>query len=177
MSGSQTAVSALERNWEMVTSAVADVDEPTMSARPNDDSNSMSWLVWHMTRVADRFIHFRLMDKPQIWSVDVWHEKFNMGANPDDFGMGWSNEQAAAWQAPAKEVLMDYFNSVNTAVASYLRSLSETDLTRDIPFPAPPATLPVGEALSILVGTTSSTEGRWPTCGDTSAAWAGTGSS
>ena len=151
MSGSQTAVSALERNWEMVKSAVAEVDEPTMSARPNNDSNSMSWLIWHMTRVADRFIHFRLMNKPQIWTVDAWHEKFNMEANPDDFGMGWSNEQAAAWKAPATEVLMDYFNAVNSAVASYLRSMSETDLARDIPFPAPPATLPVGEALSILV--------------------------
>ncbi len=71
MSANTTAVSALERNWEMVTSAVADVDEPTMAARPNEGSNSMSWLIWHMARVADRFIHFRFMDKPQIWTVDA----------------------------------------------------------------------------------------------------------
>lgn len=151
MSGNQTALHALERNWEMVTSAVAEVDDATMSNRPNDDSNSMSWLIWHMTRVADRFIHFRLMNEPQLWVKDAWHEKFGMDENPDDFGMGWSNEQAAAWQSPTKEVLMEYFNSVNTTVAGYMRSMTEADLARVIPFPAPPATLAVGEALSILV--------------------------
>ena len=151
MSGIQTTVSAMERNWQMVTSAVAEVDEDTMATRPNADSNSMSWLIWHMTRVADRFIHFRLMEKPQIWTVDAWHEKFNMAADPDDFGMGWTNEQAAAWQAPLKKVLMDYFNTVNSAVAGYLRSLSEADLEREINWTAPTATMPVGEALSILV--------------------------
>ena len=54
MSATQTTVSALERNWQMVLEAVSEVDEATMTARPNDDSNSMSWLIWHMTRVADR---------------------------------------------------------------------------------------------------------------------------
>jgi len=151
MSSNQTTVSALERNWNMVTSAVAEVDEGTMAARPNDDSNSMSWLIWHITRVADRFIHFRLMDQPQIWTVDAWHERFNMPADPDDFGMGWTNEQAAAWQAPLKDVLMDYFNVVNSAVGAYLRSLSEADLAREVKWTAPIDTMPVGDALGILV--------------------------
>ena len=151
MSNTQTTVSALARNWEMVASAVAEVDETTMTDRPNEDSNSMSWLIWHMTRVADRFIHFRLMDKPQIWTVDAWHEKFNMAADPHDFGMGWSNEQAAAWQAPPKDVVMEYFNTVNSAVSAYLLPLSDADLAREINWTAPIATLSVGEALGILV--------------------------
>ena len=151
MSANTTAVSALERNWEMVTSAVAEVDEPTMATRPNDDSNSMSWLIWHMTRVADRFIHFRLMDKPQIWTVDAWHERFSMAADPNDFGMGWTNEQAAAWQAPSKDVLMDYFDAANAAAASYLSSLSEADLAREVDWTAPTATMRVDDALGILV--------------------------
>ena len=151
MSNDQTTVSALERNWRMVAAAVSEVDETTMAARPNEDSNSMSWLIWHMTRVADRFIHFRLMDKPQIWTVDAWHERFNMPADPDDFGMGWSNEQAAAWQAPPKDILMDYFDKVNSAVAAYLGSLSDTELAREIIWTAPSSTLSVGEALGILV--------------------------
>jgi uncharacterized damage-inducible protein DinB len=151
MSATQTTVSALERNWQMVLEAVSEVDEATMTARPNDDSNSMSWLIWHMTRVADRFIHFRLMSKPQIWTEGAWHEKFKMAANSDDFGMGWSNEQAAAWEAPSKDVLLDYFNTVNTAVGAYLQSLSEADLAREIPFPVAPDTIAVGDALGVLV--------------------------
>ena len=151
MPGIQTAVSAMERNWQMVTSAVSEVDETTMTARPNDDSNSMSWLIWHMTRVADRFIHFRLMEKPQLWTVDAWHERFNMAADPDDFGMGWSNEQAAAWQSPSKDILMDYFEISNAAATTYIGSLSDSDLAREVQWNAPTETMVVDDALGILV--------------------------
>ncbi len=151
MSGNRTTMAALERNWQMVISAVSDVDEATMAVRPNEDSNSMSWLIWHMSRVTDRFIHFRLTDKPQLWTVDAWHEKFNMPADANDMGMGWTNEQAAAWQAPSKDVLMDYFDAANAAAASYLSSLSEADLAREIDWTAPTATMRVDDALGILV--------------------------
>ena len=151
MAENLTAIAALERNWDMVNLAVAEVDEATMVARPNDDSNSMSWLIWHMTRVADRFIHFRLLDKPQLWVTDGWHEKFNMPADPQEFGFGWSNEQVNAWQAPSKAVLMAYFDATNAAVAEYFSSLTEAELARVIPFPALPDTLTVNEALGNLV--------------------------
>ena len=116
MAENQTVLSAFESNWEMVTLAVAEVDETAMAARPNDDSNSMRWLVWHMTRVADRFIHFRLTDKPQLWTADAWHDKFNMPDDPQEFGLGWSNERVAAWQSPPKAVVMAYFHAVKSVV-------------------------------------------------------------
>ena len=151
MAENQTALSALERNWEMVTLAVAEVDEATMVARPNDDSNSMSWLIWHMTRVADRFIHFRLTDKPQLWAADAWHDQFNMPDDPQEFGLGWSDKRVAIWQSPPKAVVMAYFHAVNSVVIEYFNSLTERELTRVIPFPALPDTMTVGEALGNLV--------------------------
>ena len=151
MAENQTALSALERNWEMVTLAVAEVDETTMVARPNDDSNSMSWLIWHMRRVADRFIHFRLTDKPQLWTADAWHDKFNMPDDPHEFGLGWSDKRVAVWQSPPKAVVMAYFHAVNSVVIEYFNSLTERELARVIPFPALPDTMTVGEALGNLV--------------------------
>ncbi len=151
MSGTKTTLSALERNWNMVKSAMSDVDEATMDIRPNHDSNSMSWLVWHMSRVTDRFIHFRLSDKPQLWSVDGWHAKFSMPDEPNDMGMGWTNDQAAAWQSPSKDVLMDYFDKSNAAAAAYIGSLTDADLAREIEWTAPTATMVVDDALGILV--------------------------
>ena len=151
MSGNRAIVSALERNWQMVTSAVSDVDEPLLSTQPNEDSNSMSWLVWHMARVTDRLIHMRLQGGPQIWSVNGWYTKFNMPDEPNDMGMGWSKEQVSAWQAPAKEILMEYFAKANSAAASYIGSLTDADLNREIPWTAPTETMPMEEALSILL--------------------------
>ena len=151
MSGTGTTLSALERNWNMVKSAVSDVDEATMAIRPNADSNSMSWLVWHMSRVTDRFIHMRLKDEPQLWSKDAWYEKFAMPEDADDMGMGWSNERAAAWQSPSKDVLMEYFDKSNAAAAAYIGALTEADLAREIQWSARTATMVVDNALGILV--------------------------
>jgi len=151
MAGNRTTVSALERNWNMVTSAVSDVDDATMAIRPNADSNSMSWLIWHMARVTDRLIHMRLKGAPQVWSEERWFEKFNMPDEPDDMGMGWDNERVSAWQAPSKDVLMRYFDKANAAAAAYISSLSESDLTREVPWNAPTETNSVEEALAILL--------------------------
>ena len=151
MSGTRTTLSALERNWNMVRTAVSDVDEATMAIRPNADSNSMSWLVWHMSRVTDRFIHMRLKGEPQLWSKETWYEKFAMPEDADDMGMGWSNERAATWQSPSKDILMDYFEISNAAAAAYIGSLSDADLAREIRWNAPTATMVVDDALGILV--------------------------
>ena len=151
MAENQAVLSAFERNWEMVTLAVAEVDETAMAARPNDDSNSMSWLVWHMARVTDRLIHMRLQDVPQIWSTESWYEKFNMPDEPNDMGMGWSKEQVAAWQSPSKDVLMGYFDKANAAAASYISGLTDAELGREIPWNAPTETMSMEEALAILI--------------------------
>lgn len=151
MSATETAMSALERNWDMVDTALADADEATMASRPNDQSNSINWLLWHMTRVADRFIHSRFQDAPQLWIKDGWYDKFSMAPEPNDFGMGWSSDQVAAWQSPAGDVLVGYYEAVKTAARDYLRPLSAEDLEKQVPFPALPNTAAMGDVLGVLV--------------------------
>ena len=151
MPATETTMSALERNWEMVDKALADVDDKVMASRPNDQSNSISWLLWHMSRVVDRFIHTRLQEAPQLWIKDGWHEKFGMPPEADDFGMGWSADKVEAWRPPPRDVLVGYYEAANSAARAYLRPLSASDLERQIPFPAPPNTLSAGDALGVLV--------------------------
>ncbi len=104
-----------------------------------------------MAGVTDRLIHIHLQDVSQIWSKDHWYEKFNMPDEPDDMGMGWSSKKVSASQAPSKEVLMGYFNEANSAAAAYIASIPESDMRREIPWTAPTQTMPVEEALTILV--------------------------
>lgn len=151
MSDTATSVAALDRNWDMVTTALADLDDASLLVRPNPQSNSISWLLWHMSRVADRFIHTRLQESPQIWIKDGWHEKHNMAPEPEEIGLGWTSEQVEAWRPPSREVQMAYFAAANDAAKKYISSLSASDMDRQIPFPALPNTLPVGEALGVLV--------------------------
>lgn len=152
MPATETALSALERNWGMVDKALDGVDDNALGIQPNDQSNSMGWLLWHMSRVVDRFIHARFQqDAPQMWIKDGWHEKFGLDADPNTTGMGWSAEQVAAWKLPAKHVLVEYYEAVKTTARDYISALSESDLERQIPFPTLPDTAPIRTVLGVLV--------------------------
>ena len=151
MSDAATTIFSLQRNWDMVSTAVAGVDDATLVQMPNEQSNSIAWLVWHMTRVADRFIHTRFQDTGQLWTAGGWAGKFGMEASADEFGMGWSTEQVSAWQSPPREVLMGYYDAVNDAARDYINGLDAEGLARQVPAAAPGTTMPVAEALGILV--------------------------
>ncbi len=150
MAATDTAVFALKRNWDMVSTAVAGVDDETLARMPNGQSNPMNWLVWHMTRVVDRFIHSRFQDTGQLWDAGGWHRKFGMDADPEEFGIGWTAQQVADWPAPSRETLMGYYDAVNEAARNYISGLSAADLDRQAPAPGG-TTMPVGDALGILV--------------------------
>ena len=67
MSATETAMSALERNWGMVDKALEGVDDAMLGDRLNEESNSMGWLVFHMNRiVAVSYTHLTLPTTPYV---------------------------------------------------------------------------------------------------------------
>ena len=95
MSATEAAMSALERNWSMVDRALEDVDDVILRNQPNNQSNSMGWLLWHMSRIVDRFIHTGCQGSPQLWFKDNWYNKFGLDDDINNTGMGWSEKEIA----------------------------------------------------------------------------------
>ena len=151
MSATETAMSALERNWSMVDRALEDVDDAVLGNQPNDQSNSIGWLLWHMSRVVDRFVHASCQDTTQLWIKDGWFDKFGLDADSNNTGQGWSEERVASWQLPSKNLLVDYYNVVKEAAREYIQPLSESDLERQIPAPPPAGTASIGSRLGVVV--------------------------
>ena len=147
MAAGEAILSALQRNWNMVDTAVADLDDSNLGRRTDDHSNSVAWILWHMCRVVDSFINTRFQGTTQIWIRDSWHQKFNMDDDPDNRGVGWSAEQVAAWAVPSREALLGYYGAVNAAAKEYITSLSASDL--EVTKVIPPVTEPrtVADAL------------------------------
>jgi len=139
----ESVLYALQRNWDMVNAALKDLDEANLARRPNEQSNSVAWTLWHMTRVVDTFINPRFQGKPQLWVSARWFEKFGMSEDPDDRGVGWTSEQVTAWKPPAREVLLGYFDAVTTGAREYISSMTAADLERRLVVP------PVAEPRSV----------------------------
>ena len=150
MSATQTAITALERNWGMVDKALEDADDAMLEGRLNDESNSMGWLLWHKTRVVDRFVHAWCQEASQLWIKDGWYEKFGLSDDANETGLGWDIEQVAAWKLPPKESLVGYYEAVKAAATEYIGSLSATDMERELNIPPRPIAS-IGTLLGVLV--------------------------
>lgn len=132
MAATDVISTSLERNWSMVGRALEGLDDAIMARQPNDDSNSIAWLMFHMNRVVDLFFNERLQSKPHIWVKDGWHQKFGMDDNPANNGQGWTKEQLAQWTPPSKELLMAYSEAVKECAREYLKALTDEELAGSV---------------------------------------------
>ncbi len=121
-------LTAHRRNWDMIDAALADMDDALVARIPAEQCNSVAWIMWHMCRVVDTFIHTRLQETTQIWVSGGWHEKFGMDADPEDRGVGWTAEQVAAWDAPSKDALVGYYGEVRAAAETFMEGLTLEEL-------------------------------------------------
>ncbi len=147
MAASEGLLYALERNWEMVDSALESLDEAAMSRIPADQCNSVAWILWHMDRVVDTFIHTRLRSSTQLWVSDGWHQKYGMSDDPEDRGVGWTAEQVAAWAAAPRDVQLGYYEAIKNAAREYIGSLSDAEMEVTLVIPPVPEPRSVAQGL------------------------------
>jgi uncharacterized damage-inducible protein DinB len=116
---------------EFLKNVLRDLSQKDLDWMPRKDSNSIGWLIWHLTRQQDAQIA-SLMGEEQIWQKDNWHAKFNRDANPRDIGFGHTPDQIAAFQSPDISTLLEYLRTTTNRTIQFLESLSEEDLDREL---------------------------------------------
>ena len=141
-------VLAMERNWDMIDGALEGLDDAAMGRQPTDQCNSVAWILWHLSRVTDMFVHTRFRDMPQAWLSEGWHEKFGMPADGDDRGVGWSAAQVAQWQPPAKNVQLAYYEAMKNHTRDFLANITPEQLERKIVM----GTVPEPRTVATLMG-------------------------
>ncbi len=110
-------------------------------------SNSVGWLVWHISRGQDRNLS-ELTGSTQLWLADDWATRFDRPADPTDTGYGHSAEQAAAFRCPALEILLAYHDATHGLAEKYLASAADHDLGRLVVSPTLGNTHTVEERLA-----------------------------
>jgi hypothetical protein len=140
MASSDVLVDAFERVRDAVHPAVNDLSAEQLAFRPYGESNSIAWLVWHLTRIQDDHVA-GLHGEEQAWTGGGWFERFALPFDPADTGYGHGPEDVAKVTADAT-LLLGYFEAVHDKTVAYLCTLSNTDLERVIdPSWDPPITV------------------------------------
>ena len=130
-----TIATCLGRNWAMVESALESMDDDMLARAPAAACNPPAWILWHMSRVMDTFIHSRVRNVEQVWVRDGWAGKFDMAPDGGDLGVGWTAEQVAAWPPPVRDIQVGYYLAVKSSIQQYLDEADEDELAREILWP------------------------------------------
>lgn len=97
---------------------------------PEPASNSIGWLLWHLTRVQDSHIA-ELLDRDQVWVEGGWAERFGLdAAEAHDVGYGHTGEQMAKVRPENAAAVRDYYAAVRARTRDFLSSVTAADLDR-----------------------------------------------
>ena len=128
--------------------ALEGITDEQLTYRPNDHSNSIAWLVWHLTRVQDRIVS-GLAGKQQAWVADGWHAKFGRPAEEGDAGMGHGPDEVASIKPQSAQLLLDHYNGILKHSEAYVSGLGPSDFDRVVDPSNPEVT--VGRRLQVCI--------------------------
>ena len=117
------------RIQEEVHAAVGGLDPDDLNARPTADTNSIAWLVWHLTRVQDDHIA-DAFGLDQVWLTQDWEKRFGLDLARRDTGYGHSPAKVAKVRVDSADLLTGYYDAVHEQSLGVLRELSAEDLER-----------------------------------------------
>ena len=141
-----TLLSRLPRTLHV---ALDGITAEQLAYRPGDQSNSIGWLVWHLSRIQDRIVS-NLVGQEQAWVSDGWHAKFGRAADAADTGMGVAPDEAHSLRLESADPLLAYYDAVAKRSLEYLSGLTPADLDLVIDASNPETTVGFRLAVCIL---------------------------
>jgi len=118
--------SGLEEYLDALKKAVDGLTPAELQWQPTLASNSISWIVWHMARVEDRWVNRVLRSDVELWIRDGWHEKFGM--SKEAHGYGETEAKVRAMPEVAMSDLLVYFDAVRQSTLAYLEQMTSADI-------------------------------------------------
>jgi hypothetical protein len=119
---------ALGRVRDQVPGVVGGLDVDQLAWRPDDGSNSIAWLVWHLTRIEDDHIA-EVAVTDQVWTASGWYDRFALPFPPAAHGWGHKPEEVAQVRVDA-ELLVGYHADTAARAIEYVGALTPEALDR-----------------------------------------------
>ncbi len=113
-------VAQLDAGYQWIERAADGLTDEQLYYQPTSDTNSIAWLVWHLSRWRDAK-GATISGVPQVWISEGWAERFGMGA--DRTGLGDTVEQVASFK-PDRDDLLGYAGAAHRAIVECVSRLA-----------------------------------------------------
>src|SRR5207247_3134684 len=111
MTSAELLLDALGRIPEQVHDVIDGLTPDQLTFHLDSEANSIAWLVWHLTRIADDHVS-EVASRPQVWTSGGWARRWGLPLDDADSGYGHTARQVAAVTGDA-EMLRGYFDAVH----------------------------------------------------------------
>lgn len=128
MRSSELLLDALGRIPGQVYEVLDGLTADQISARLDPEANSIAWLLWHLSRIADDHVA-EVAGVPQVWLSGDWAQRWRLPFAAEDTGYGHTSKEVAAVTGDP-ELIRGYFDAVQEMTLKFVRSLSDADLDR-----------------------------------------------
>jgi hypothetical protein len=143
MTGNDLLLDAFGRIGELVHGVVEGLGPDELTYRVDADSNTICWLVWHLTRIQDDHVA-DVAGTEQAWTAQGWARRFDLPFDDSDTGYGHDSADVAAVTVESGELLTGYYDDVHARTVRYVEGLSDEDYGRVVDTRwDPPVTLAV----------------------------------
>jgi Protein of unknown function (DUF664) len=145
MTSSELLLDGFGRIRETVADVLDGLTPEQLTYRIDPDSNPVSWLVWHLTRVQDDHVA-AAFGVPQVWSSEGWARRLGLPDGMMDHGYGHSREQVGSVAAAtaASGLLGEYYEATYAQTVKLVSEVRDADLDRVVDKRwTPPVTLAV----------------------------------
>ncbi|UCD09611.1 MAG: DinB family protein [Dehalococcoidales bacterium] len=114
----------LNRIQQTLTAALDSLTYEELTWQPDDEANSIGFLLWHITRCEDTYIHNLILQQPQIWVSERWYDRMNLPDDPWNNGNDYTVEQLAEFRVPEMKDLLEYAEDVRRRTNNFLEDLT-----------------------------------------------------
>lgn len=111
--------------------------------RPHPTANHVAFLLFHIFRGQDRYVHRWVGGVEEVWEAGGWAQRLPLPPPPPNAPPGWATgnswtpEAVATWQPPPLGEILAYGGAAHESALAVVRGLDLGRLT-EVPYPARP---------------------------------------
>ena len=140
-------VDRLDAAYRWIESLSEGITDEQFYHQPTSDTNSIAWLVWHLSRWRDR-VSASVSGEAQVWISEGWAQRFGMAE--EGTGLGDTPEQVAAFRVPRDQVL-GYAAAAHHAIVQRVLKLTPEQFEQQVEY-APGNLRPTWQVLAGVIG-------------------------
>ena len=128
----------MERNRTATMQSISGLGQEELTWQPHPSANPIGFLLFHIFRTEDWYVHRVLGEREEVWERDGWDRRWVLPPHGVEVapvwptGQTWTIEQVVEWEPPPLEEMLGYAQQVRRSALEVLQGLDPATLDKPL---------------------------------------------